>query len=736
VGSKVSGNGPDAPVRNKIDRYSVSVEVKVNDGAVETVEQGQEQEVATPGTQATDGTNDDSLKIVACERQISDLTFGEMPGLRIVATQSFEEPPELVRRPETDHPEQPLGVGCGPQPNCGISIPLKRPETDHPEPKPGKDPRGHSDTGAPGESNFQRFVATVDSSSTMDPIGVNISQSSSYVEGETSEEELRPVPLPPRKKQNAFNHVEQTRRKMKNSPSSRVQHPESSLRSPSPSRESLPPPPPRQSPSRSGTTPPSAGQSRRKQHAELTAAAIKASQLPESLGPDRIGTTSTLAPGNTIEEQTTSLTTAAINASKLPDPRFIRTATDDPPPPQPVLSPCESPVVSEEKKSSDDEIPNNPQHELEKAIHLSSIRPPFAADRAESDVFSALPSDAGVLDGERNVANVSDVPSDAFLPKEKKRVDALSDVPSDVDPASKERYLKACRLLKSALIQKRHDLSSSDFSFFHNLLVADRDQRAPSEAEVAAVESAYEGLMQDQPAVDMRNALLRVKSQLEESVGGSASKGTTGGDAARSQDPVHILLREGGVPKSFGNSSPDPGVVTPPIMAGLRQYHAEHNRNDFPHFSLKFSSAQESNSLSQVLPMIEESKYTIIGVETTLGDVFGAFCSSPWKTNPEWFGSRNAFLWRLTKSRVREATEDCLEIYPHTGTDDLIQYCTEQTLAVGGSHGIGLMIDGDMMGGESNSCSSFGNPRLCGESTSSSEFDVATIEVWEFSQRV
>ena len=79
----------------------------------------------------------------------------------------------------------------------------------------------------------------------------------------------------------------------------------------------------------------------------------------------------------------------------------------------------------------------------------------------------------------------------------------------------------------------------------------------------------------------------------------------------------------------------------------------------------------------------------------------------------------------------------------------MIQYCTEHSLAVGGAHdwysvqgggspysggeppGIGLLIDGDLKGGETNSCTTFANPRLGDRSTPlSNEFDIAALEVW------
>jgi hypothetical protein len=40
------------------------------------------------------------------------------------------------------------------------------------------------------------------------------------------------------------------------------------------------------------------------------------------------------------------------------------------------------------------------------------------------------------------------------------------------------------------------------------------------------------------------------------------------------------------------------------------------------------------------------------------------------------------------------------------------------------------MIDGDLVGGETNSCATFGNPRLCKNTSASNEFSIANVEVW------
>jgi hypothetical protein len=144
----------------------------------------------------------------------------------------------------------------------------------------------------------------------------------------------------------------------------------------------------------------------------------------------------------------------------------------------------------------------------------------------------------------------------------------------------------------------------------------------------------------------------------------------------------------------------------------------------------------------------------VVAVETTDGYVFGAYCSAPWRTQSSWFGNEDSFLWRLKRPRFHERSrsrsfdhDSEIEVYP-VFRSTRIQYCTSQTLAVGGGEweedaagacpypheplGIGFMIDGDLMGGETNSCSTFCNPRL-GQRVASkggNEFDIRCLEVW------
>jgi hypothetical protein len=194
----------------------------------------------------------------------------------------------------------------------------------------------------------------------------------------------------------------------------------------------------------------------------------------------------------------------------------------------------------------------------------------------------------------------------------------------------------------------------------------------------------------------------------------------------------------------------NPRVVTPAMMEALRSFMPY--KLSESNFWLKFSLVRDGASLETLLTTIRASTYTLIGVETNHGEVFGSFTGTPWRIGSQWYGTGEAFLWRLKKRRYtspknskKSNFEREIEVYPYTEDDDLVQYCTSKTIAVGGGDwqhnknpcpyedsekGIGFMIDGDLAGGETNSCATFSNPKLAKHTTASSEFVISNMEVW------
>lgn len=142
------------------------------------------------------------------------------------------------------------------------------------------------------------------------------------------------------------------------------------------------------------------------------------------------------------------------------------------------------------------------------------------------------------------------------------------------------------------------------------------------------------------------------------------------------------------------------------------------------------------------------------------GNVFGAFTSSPWRTGPRFYGSGEAFLWRMHKSRccncdsVEEQVEleGDLDIFGWSGRNRNVQMIpsnlSELRLGGGGAVdedtgleretdcGFGLVLESDLSKGYSEKCETFShlNERhilaINGEGLA---FEIANVEVWTMS---
>jgi hypothetical protein len=421
-----------------------------------------------------------------------------------------------------------------------------------------------------------------------------------------------------------------------------------------------------------------------------------------------------------------------------------------------------SPTSSYEQRRTPESFPRRRGRE-----QLQSTIPPSPSSKRKATVRSASPrgrsSDASPLralrDSPHNILEMRSNDDDGFRKNERFKEfsnEALSDIPSDVETAVRDRYLLACRLLKSTLIQKDAALTLREKDFLQGLV--DEEERTPSEAMVTAIQTASVTLLSD--------PLFRVASANSAGYSTSGSSSTrmtehtrNSGRALPETDDhrrskvVAPFARFDGRDYPFrilGIDEVKPTVLTPSLMEALRGFFpyavAEEN------FWLKYS-LHDGASLISLLDKVRSSQHTILCVETTDGHVFGVFCSSPWRVQRSWFGSGESFLWRLKNPRFQPGTgrssrtyefDNEMEVYPYTGHDEFIQYATKKTLAVGGGDwdasetspyrgehtGTAFTIDGDLLGGETNSCATFASPRLSGRGSHNNEFEIEALEVW------
>jgi hypothetical protein len=115
--------------------------------------------------------------------------------------------------------------------------------------------------------------------------------------------------------------------------------------------------------------------------------------------------------------------------------------------------------------------------------------------------------------------------------------------------------------------------------------------------------------------------------------------------------------------------------------------------------------------LSHAIPLLRQdtfksyaraSKDNILAIETTKGDVFGVYTSSPWRTSPTLYGGDPSFVWKMRYNRnspchslIEQATlESEIDVYFLLESGARVQLCTHDRIGVG----VGNMNHYDSMG--------------------------------------
>ena len=246
--------------------------------------------------------------------------------------------------------------------------------------------------------------------------------------------------------------------------------------------------------------------------------------------------------------------------------------------------------------------------------------------------------------------------------------------------------------------------------------------------------------------------------------------------------------------KILGTSAYDasalPHVLSPPLMDSLLNFVPEHLWNC--NYWLKYSLVRDGASLDILRRYCRAATHTILAIETTNGDVFGSFTSSPWTcrrhrpssantTGSGFYGTGESFLWRMRSNRntpvhslfEQAQLESDIDVYPYNGSNDYVQLCTRDMLALGGggggagsgdgcdgamhpqplddddappvvledmvNYGFGLALDKYLLHGTTSPSATFGNSNLTSHRTNIDTvvdggvaFDVQNLEVWGF----
>jgi len=216
----------------------------------------------------------------------------------------------------------------------------------------------------------------------------------------------------------------------------------------------------------------------------------------------------------------------------------------------------------------------------------------------------------------------------------------------------------------------------------------------------------------------------------------------------------------------------EPHVLSPLLMKSLREHLPFALREE--NFWLRYSLVRDGASLENIFKIMRHSQRTILAIETSDGEVLGSFTSSPWRPNGNnYYGSCEAFVWNLRKSRLnnkgeessqsldeyilRESSLDVFRWNAKNGNRN-VQLSNEKKLFVGGGDpgldveekvqagiggeereengsnlqwGMSLALDKELLRGTSSRCATFGSdPLISNRRKISNVFEITNMEIW------
>ena len=204
---------------------------------------------------------------------------------------------------------------------------------------------------------------------------------------------------------------------------------------------------------------------------------------------------------------------------------------------------------------------------------------------------------------------------------------------------------------------------------------------------------------------------------------------------------------------SANDASCHPHVLSPPLMEALLNFVPETLSSN--NFWLKYSLVRDGANLLTMLRHVRSSTATLLAIETTEGHVFGSFTAEAWRLAKGWYGTREAFLWKMRRTRAQDIAttpasiyqqamqESEIQVFPYRTGSMAVQYCSKECLMLGrgevlqpnkqksGKHfGHGLYLEASLMKGSTSTSETFGNPCLVDDSLRGSRFQVANMEIW------
>lgn len=198
-------------------------------------------------------------------------------------------------------------------------------------------------------------------------------------------------------------------------------------------------------------------------------------------------------------------------------------------------------------------------------------------------------------------------------------------------------------------------------------------------------------------------------------------------------------------------------VLSPPLMESLMNFVPESLSEE--NWWLKYSLVTDGASLETFRNQAKSSQYTLIAIQTTNGEVFGSFNTSPWQVEHGYFGSGESFVWKMRYNRFQPCSslyeqahmESEVDIYPSSGMNSSFQLFNDHFLGVGSGEiendkaefseqiftheqklglGFAIALHKDFQQGTSSPSATYCNPMLT--SGRDGFFEVYNLEVWTF----
>ncbi|VDK55278.1 unnamed protein product [Anisakis simplex] len=192
--------------------------------------------------------------------------------------------------------------------------------------------------------------------------------------------------------------------------------------------------------------------------------------------------------------------------------------------------------------------------------------------------------------------------------------------------------------------------------------------------------------------------------------------------------------------------SPPPTLYTSPFTSQIVSMEiateimaALPNRFQLETPKLLFRLSDDGSSFTQLWTKIDDAEQTLLGIQTSTGEVFGAYCSASWserkdaheRTRSRYFGTGESFLWKVDNKTNK------LTIYPWAGSQSgqrLIENCPqmfmaadEKCIVVGSGGGDAIAIRDELFKGISSPCATFASPALADDR----EFIISQLEVFD-----